>query len=86
VLSQRYSATFEGMVYGTLQIGNQSYIANDYMKSIIDLKQKTITFMIQNIQLTENVSIFYNVFLNDNLLSDLIEPALNIYFIIYPSI
>jgi hypothetical protein len=66
VLSEGYNITFEGLVYGTLQIGNQSYIANDYMKSIIDLKQKTITFVIQNIQLTENVSIFYNVFLNDD--------------------
>jgi hypothetical protein len=65
VLSQRYNATFEGSVYGTLQVNNQSYIANDYMKPIIDLKKKTITFVIQNIQLTENVSIFYNVFLND---------------------
>jgi hypothetical protein len=76
VLSQGYSAIFERILYGTLQIGNQSYIANEYMNPQINLKEKTITFVIQNIPLSENTPIFYNVFLND------ISGPVSAYFLI----
>jgi hypothetical protein len=65
VISQRYNATLEGSVYGTLQVNNQSYIANEYMSSQIDLKKKTITFTI-NIPITEQSAVFYNIFIDDN--------------------
>jgi hypothetical protein len=75
VISQGYNVTFEGSVYGTLQVNNQSYIANEYMKPFIDLKKKTITFTIENIPITEQSTVFYNVFLNDHTLDKIFRTV-----------
>jgi hypothetical protein len=66
VNTEQYWITFEGRPYGILQIGNQSYNANQYMYYNFSMDKKYIKFTIHGISLSSHSdSIFYNIFLND---------------------